>query len=43
MGEEGAGNSIPKAVGSGKIAGNYATLYNILELKKNKEVGGNQG
>ena len=41
MGEEGAGNDIPKVAGSGRKREHYATLCNILQSKC-KEVGANK-
>ena len=39
-GEEEVGSGIPKEAGSGRKKGrNYATLHNILQLKKCKEAG----
>ena len=37
--EEGAGSGIPKVAGSRRKRENYATLHNILQSEKCKEVG----
>ena len=44
MGEEGAGSGIPKGAesGRGEKGKNYATLHNILQMKKCKEAEANK-